>query len=169
MATQRQRKNKIEGLWGSDDQWYEEKGKIEDIILGYFADIYSIEHSSDHVVNVVGMKNCITHGMNDVLLKPFRAEEVRIALNQLHRTKAPGPDDMSPIFYQKYWDVVSHNVTKCVLDILNSGLMPCSLNETYICLIPKMDSPQKISKFRLISLCNVIYKIVAKVLANKLK
>ena len=42
-------------------------------------------------------------------------------------------------------------------------------NETYICLIPKVSSPKKISKFRPISFCNVLYKIVAKVLANRLK
>lgn len=60
-------------------------------------------------------------------------------------------------------------VIDCVLDILNLGRMPRSLNVTYICLIPKVKCPQKITKFSLISLCNVIYKIVSKVLANKLK
>lgn len=47
--------------------------------------------------------------------------------------------------------------------------MPRSLNETYICLIPKVKCPQKITEFYPISLCNVIYKIVSKVLANRLK
>ena len=60
-------------------------------------------------------------------------------------------------------------VTQSVIQILRTGIMPIRLNDTYICLIPKVNSPQKITEYRLISLCNVIYKIVAKVLANRLK
>ena len=55
------------------------------------------------------------------------------------------------------------------LNALNSGIMPCGINDTYICLIPKVKSPQKITEFRPISLCNVIYKIMSKILANRLK
>ena len=76
---------------------------------------------------------------------------------------------MSPIFFQKYWDVMGPQVTQSVIQILRTGIMPIRLNDTYICLIPKVNSPQKITEYRLISLCNVIYKIVAKVLANRLK
>ena len=60
-------------------------------------------------------------------------------------------------------------MTKCVLQILNSGSLPHSLNETYICLIPKVQCLQKIMEFRPISLCDIIYKIVLKVLTNRLK
>lgn len=77
IATQRQRKNQIEGLWGSDGQWYEEKEKIEEIILDYFANIYNSEHPSDHVVNVIRLENRVTPEMNDTLLEPFRAVEIR--------------------------------------------------------------------------------------------
>ena len=48
---------------------------------------------------------------------------------------------MSPIFYQKYWDLVGPDVVQCVLDALNFGVLPCGLNETYICLILKVKSP----------------------------
>ena len=56
-----------------------------------------------------------------------------------------------------------------MLNTLNTGIMPPGLNETFICLIPKVKSPQKITEFHPISLCNVSYKIISKVLANRLK
>ena len=56
-----------------------------------------------------------------------------------------------------------------VLNFLNSGIMLPEINYTHIILIPKIKSPERISYFRPISLCNVIYKIISKVLANRLK
>ena len=47
--------------------------------------------------------------------------------------------------------------------------MPCRLNDTYVCLIPKVKSPQKVTEFRPISLCNVVYRLISKILANRLK
>ena len=87
----------------------------------------------------------------------------------MHPIKASSPDGMSPIFYQQYWDIVGPDMVNCVLGALNFGVLPCTLNETFIRLIPKVASPQKIKEFRPISLCNIVYKIVSKVLANRLK
>ena len=56
-----------------------------------------------------------------------------------------------------------------ILDLLNYGNMIPEINYTHIMLIPKVKSPEKISNFRPISLCNVIYKIISKVMANRLK
>ena len=137
--------------------------------MEYFEKLYSTEHPSEYEVQVEDVERCITPEMNKYLLEAFGAEEVRYALNQMHPTKSPRPDGMFPLFYQKYWEVVGPYVTKCVLQILNSGSLPCVLNETYICLIPKVQCTQKITKFKPISLCNVIYKIVSKVFANRLK
>ena len=60
-------------------------------------------------------------------------------------------------------------VVLVVLDFLNNGNMLPKINHTNIVLIPKIRNPVKMSNFRLISLCNVIYKIISKVLAYKLK
>ena len=74
----------------------------------------------------------------------------------MHPTKSPGPDGMSPIFFQRYWDIVGLYVVDYVLKIIRTGVMPNGLNDTYICLIPKVNCPQKMMEFRPINLCNVI-------------
>ena len=56
-----------------------------------------------------------------------------------------------------------------VLGFSNGGYMPEVVNKTVIVLIPKVKNPQNITQYRPISLCNVIYKICSKVLANRLK
>ena len=76
---------------------------------------------------------------------------------------------MNALFHQKFWHIVGTDITNVVLDFLNTGVMLPELNYTHIVLIPKVKSPEKMSDFKPISLCNVIYKIISKMLANRLK
>ena len=168
-VSQRRRQIKIVGIEGVDGIWQENQEDIESTILEYFETIFKIDHPSQFGVSLGAIDQRVTRDMNESLVADFKAEEVWLALIQMHPTKAPGPNGMSPIFYQQYWEIVGSEVIKCVLDSLNSGVLPCGINDTYICLIPKVKSPQKITEYRLISLCNVIYKLISKVLANRLK
>ena len=83
--------------------------------------------------------------------------------------KAPGLDGLPPLFFQHYWLSVGVDVTEAVLSCLTSGVIPPSINWTFITLILKVQSPKKVSEYRPISLCNIIYKLVSKVIANRLK
>ena len=107
--------------------------------------------------------------MNQFLTKEFTKEEVEEALKQMHPTKAPGPDGMSAIFFQKYWNIGGNDVICMILNVLNSNMSMAKINRTNITLIPKTKNPTKMIEFRPISLCNVVYKIISKVLANPLK
>jgi hypothetical protein len=116
-----------------------------------------------------GLEARVTPEMNEWLLRPFVAEEVDFALSQMHPLKSPRPDGFAVCFYQKAWSIVWSEVCAAVLDFLNGGVFHDDINETFIALIPKIKNPTHITKFRPISLCNVIYKLIAKVLANRLK
>jgi hypothetical protein len=111
----------------------------------------------------------VTAPMNDDLMRPFTGEEVRTAVFMMGASKAPGPDGLSAGFYQHHWETLGSGVTTAVLDFLNGGVMPDVINRTTMVLIPKIRLPQEMKHFRPISLCNVIYKICSKVLANRLR
>jgi hypothetical protein len=57
----------------------------------------------------------VTEDMNVVLLKPFVAEEVVVALGQMHPLKSPKPDGFSACFYQRSWDIVKQEVCKFLI------------------------------------------------------
>lgn len=65
--------------------------------------------------------------------------------------------------------MVDQSVTEAVLRALNSGEFLYSINHTHIMMIPKKNSPKKVSDIRPISLYNIMYKLISKVIANKIK
>ena len=107
--------------------------------------------------------------MNKELIGDFNRVEVERALNQMAPLKTPGPDGMPPIFYQHNWKNIGNDVIKAVLFCLNIGKIPTGLNHTYLTFIPKVKCSVKVVDFRPIALCNILYKIISKVLANRLK
>jgi hypothetical protein len=107
--------------------------------------------------------------MNASLLKPFSPKEVGHALAYMNPLKAPNPDGFRVCFFQRHWPTVGDSFRKAALDFLNLGIFDHSVNSTFIVLIQKISPPSSVSDFKPISLCNVVYKIVAKVLANSLK
>lgn len=111
----------------------------------------------------------VNEEMNFQLDAPFMEEEIAEALAQMCPTKAPGPDGLPAAFFQKHWGSVKEGVITTCLHILNDKGNLAPLNHTYIALIPKTTKPKSVSEFRPISLCNVIYRIIAKSMANKLK
>jgi hypothetical protein len=66
-------------------------------------------------------------------------------------------------------ETVGEQVTQEVLAVLNGGDMTSKWNDTVIALIPKVKELDKVTDLWPISLCNVVYKLISKVLANRLK
>ncbi|XP_075663170.1 uncharacterized protein LOC142632688 [Castanea sativa] len=83
--------------------------------------------------------------------------------------KALDLDGMPPIFFQHYWEDIGSDVAAAVLSCLNSAHILAGINHTYLTLIPKVKSLEHVTEFRPIALCNIVYKLISKVLANRLK
>lgn len=107
--------------------------------------------------------------MNDQLQREFTRDKVDEALFQMGLLKSPGPDGFGACFYQDFQNVSGDDVANVVLRFLNDELFDERINTTHIALIPKLESPSGVTDFGPISLCNVLYKIIAKTLANRLK
>uniref|UniRef100_A0A453H898 Reverse transcriptase domain-containing protein n=1 Tax=Aegilops tauschii subsp. strangulata TaxID=200361 RepID=A0A453H898_AEGTS len=107
--------------------------------------------------------------MNAVLEAEFTPEEVKAAFDNIGDLKAPGPDGMPSVVFKRHWDFMGDQVVQEVLVVLNGGDIPEGWNDTSVVLIPKVNNPQWIKDLRPISLCNVLYKLISKVLANRLK
>lgn len=99
---------------------------------------------------------------NEEVLK----REVQVALFSMCHYKAPGPDGFQPIFFYTYWQVVAKDTWDMVAKAFVTGSIAPHLVETLIVPIPKVDVPDSLKDFRPISLCNVLFKLISKVLVN---
>ncbi|XP_024190432.1 uncharacterized protein LOC112194424 [Rosa chinensis] len=170
-ASNRKNKNTIKGLLNAAGEWQSEPATLQHMIFKYYAQVFCSEDVNDEAISTIfratPMK--VTSSMNDDLNLPYSDEEIKAALFQMHPSKSPGPDGMSPFFYQKYWHIVGLDVCLAIRNFLEKGELWAESNFTYICLIPKIKNPTEAAHFRPIALCNVIYRICSKVVANRLK
>lgn len=105
-----------------------------------------------------------------LIYAPFIEEDIRLALFQMPSCKTPGIDGMPALFFKKFWGFLSREVVKLCLNVLNEGgALESSINHTLISLIPKVGDPRRVTDFRLITLCIVIYTIISKAIKNRLK
>lgn len=84
-------------------------------------------------------------------------------------SKSLGTDGFTAEFYKFFWDTMKHDVMAMVLEFFSSGIINASLNETYICLIPKKIDPKSVADYHPISLIYCAYKITTWVLSSRLK
>ena len=170
-ATARKRKNRIEGVLDKNGNWSIEAEEIERRFCEHFVELFTTTNPSrqQRESALKDMPKKVTAEMNEELGRPFTEEEIKEALFQMCPTKAPGPDGLPAAFFQKHWEAVKEGVTATCLHILNEKGTLAPLNHTYIALIPKIKKSRDVTEFRLISLCNVIYRIIAKCIANRLK
>ena len=99
----------------------------------------------------------------------FTEEEVLAAISGLNDDKAPGPDGFPIAFWSFSWDFVKEEVMGFFKDFLQNEQFVKSLNATFLVLVPKGSTVEDLKDLRPISLVGSLYKILSKVLANRIK
>lgn len=161
--------NFIGALKNDDGSWLQSPSAIRSFLLDKFEalfhsdnirpddDLYSLFHAD------------VSHQENIELCRVPMASEIHDVLKSMHPIKIPGPDGMPALFYQFFWSIVGSSVVELLQNFFHSGIMPKWINKTYVVLVPKCINACSFSQLRPISLCNVTYKLISKILANRLR
>ncbi|PKA60583.1 Putative ribonuclease H protein [Apostasia shenzhenica] len=112
---------------------------------------------------------CISPDDAELLIQPITSEEIQSAVSSLASNRAPGIDGLTGSFFKRYWSTISSDVVAAILYAFEKGQLPQSWKDTAVTLVPKIYHASEAKHFRPISLCNTIYKIIAKILIHRLK
>jgi hypothetical protein len=165
----RRRRNNVLMLKNENGQWIEEVEQLQGMVNEFFQIFFSANHNRSEWFNTEISFPILEEDDISKLALPVQNDEIKSALFSMSPWKAPGPDGFPAGFYQKAWGTVGNSVCEFVCNVWNNPSSIAMVNQTDICLIPKVHQPEYVTQFRPISLCNTIYKIVSKVVVERLK
>ena len=103
-------------------------------------------------------------------LKAFPVdEEIKQAVWECESSKAPGLNGYNFSFLKKCWNSIGKDFIDCIAEFFRSGSLPRRANMTWVTLIPKIDEAKEVKDFHLISMIGCLYKVVAKIFANRMR
>lgn len=168
-AVIRRKKNTIDGLKDEGGDWIFDQAAIRNMTRAFYTDLF---RKDTHCTDILSTATSF-HRLSNLELAAFSAmvspEEVKRATFDLGALKAPGPDGIQAFVYHKFWDAIGESLCALVHNIWENPSAIQSLNNTNIVLIPKVDIPQTLKEFHPISLCNVSYKVISKIISNRLR
>ncbi len=165
----RRRRNLITEIHLENGHWIHGRGNIE----SYFTRKFTTLFQSSQLQIPTDLENLIAPSIFEIknaeLSRIPEAEEIKLVVWEMNPLKAPGPDGFSRIFFKHYWGTIGPQVVDVVHNFFREGQLLKKLNHTYITLIPKKLGACNFNHFRPISLCNFYYKIISKIMVNRLR
>jgi len=141
---------------------------IKQAIVVYFSELYDSPTRKKPQLNPLGFK-CLSKESSECLEQEITMEEVKRSVWGCDGSKCPGPDGFNFKFYRLAWDFIAQDILDIVLSFFRTGRLPKGINITYVTLLSKTVEPKEFKDFRPISMIHGIYKIIAKILASRLK
>lgn len=141
---------------------------ISDAAVGYFERLLGHEVVTDLIDPAITLPT-LSDSQKSLLIMNFSDKEVFDTLKHMGKGKSPGPDGFSLEFYLPSWSVVGRDVVSAILFFFSNLHMPRFVNSTAISLVLKFPGASKVTDFRPISCCNILYKCISKMLTSRLK
>lgn len=142
---------------------------INEAFINYFASILS--NPAPHQPNLNPLFSakipCISDTQAANLISIITPYEIKKAVFRLNPTSSGGPDGYNAFFLHQCWNTIQNDVISAEQHIFMHNSFPASLSATAIALIPKTENPFSVADFRPISCCNVLYKVITKILAAR--
>jgi hypothetical protein len=145
------------------------RGEIGGNLLAHFSNLFTTSNPTIEPELLDLFSPVISEGDNAFLCSIPGEAEILEALDSLGPTKAPGPDGFKALFFKKYWHLIKKEVLVCVDQFFSNHCLLSEQNKSFIALIPKASGSHTAHQFRPISLCNIVYKIIFKIMVNRLK
>lgn len=164
----RRRRNSIEFLKTTDGVWLNSREDIGNNMVEHFKQIYSSTNPQFPQDPQGKITPVITEEDNSLLCAIPDEQEIWEALKAIGSTKAPGPDRITALFFKHYWEIISAELIDSVRSFFISGFILKRINHTNITLISKSDNACMVGHYRPISLCNVTYKMISKILTHEI-
>lgn len=146
--------------------------KLSHLGTSHFIGLYK-SHAGTNLAEIINVATHFPIFVNQEdstdLTTPVTLEELESTLKWFKKDKSPGSDGWTIEFYVAFFDLMRRDLLRVIEESRTSGCLYNAINSTFIALIPKSDSPSSFDDFRPISLCNVLYKIISKIIANRLK
>ena len=101
------------------------------------------------------------------LMEEVSKEEVKTTLLSFQKDKSPGSDGMTIEFFLAGYDSIGPDLLHLVEETRKNGVLYPPLNSNFLILIPKKDTPKCLEDYKHISLCNITYKVVTKIIAQR--
>ncbi|EOX99837.1 Uncharacterized protein TCM_008802 [Theobroma cacao] len=156
---------KIQNLDGS---WIKEPDAVKSSVVDFFSSLMKKEPCDMSRFDTSLIPAIIFENENLSLCAVPSMEELEEAVFNIDKDNVVGPDGFFSYFYQQCWDIVANDFLDAVVDFFHGIDLPRGITSTTIMLLPKNNNAPKWSDFKPISLCNVLNKIITKILANRL-
>ncbi|XP_056691942.1 uncharacterized protein [Spinacia oleracea] len=168
---ERARFNRISILYDDNGTKLVEPDLIQAEILSFYKKLLGTSANTLPSIHLPTMRNgpTLNNDARQELCRNVTDDEIDLAMHGIGNDKAPGPDGLNAVFFKKAWPFIKQDIYRAVKDVFATNSMLPQYNYTSITLIPKIPNPTKVKEYRPIACCNVVYKIVSKILTARMQ